>query len=70
MKKGFFGRGNMQHRVSTFKRKAETEMKKQTILISKKFAQQVKVYASQHDTSISDVASKALEQYLAKEEGE
>jgi len=42
------------------------EMKKQTILISKQLAKRIKVYATQHDTSISDIATTALEQYLAK----
>lgn len=44
----------------------EAEMKKQTILISKQLAKRIKLYATQHDTSISDIATTALEQYLVK----
>lgn len=40
------------------------EMKKQTILISKSLAQRVKLFATRHDTSISDIATQALEAYL------
>lgn len=43
-----------------------SRMKKQTILISEQLAKRVKIHATQHDTSISEITTLALEQYLAK----
>jgi len=59
--------GEMEER-NTGNMESSPKMKKQTIFISEKLAKRVKVHASLHDTSISDIATKALEQYLAREE--
>ena len=63
----------MQQTVNTQTQKAENtehdeEMKKQTIVISKRLATKLKVFAASHNETITTIATKALEEYFARHE--